>query len=304
MKLSLNSLGLVLAAALPACSVTGADLVYEVTSPYHNIRVVDDNGQRTLCFDDAWESRMSLQDPLKGHFEYTEYFHMVWLWNGQITNVLMVGLGGGTAQRAFEHYYRGVTVETVEIDPMVAKVARNYFSFKDSARQKVQIADGRVALRRSTAHYDAIILDAYLSGRYGSSIPQHLATREFFLLARDHLTSDGVLAYNVMGTLSDWHAGLVGAIYRTLKTVFPQVYLFPAQSSQNVVLVAARSPAKTTLETLRQRADSLVQSGRVTVPGFRQRVEVFQAQAPASAAHSPVLTDDYAPVEGLAAGGL
>jgi spermidine synthase len=304
MKLSLNSIWLVLAAALPACSVTGAELVYEVTSPYHHIRVVDDNGKRTLCFDDAWESCMSLQDPLKGHFEYTEYFNMVWLWNGQLTNVLMIGLGGGTTQRTFEHYYPGVTVETVEIDPMVAKVARNYFSFKDSARQKVQIADGRVALRRSTARYDAIILDAYLSGRYGSSIPQHLATREFFVMARDHLTSNGVLAYNVMGTLGDWHAGLVGAIYRTLKTVFPQVYLFPAQSSQNVVLVATRAPAKTDLDALRKRADALVESGRVTVPGFRPRVEVFEAQAPASAARSPVLTDDYAPVEGLAAGGL
>jgi len=27
-----------------------------------------------LCFDDARETRMSLQDPMKGHFEYTEYF--------------------------------------------------------------------------------------------------------------------------------------------------------------------------------------------------------------------------------------
>jgi hypothetical protein len=55
---------------------------------------------------------------------------------------------------------------------------------------------------------------------------------------------------------------------------------------------------------LRQRAALLVQSKRVTVPGFRERLEAFQAQAPLSAARSPVLTDDYAPVEGLAAGGL
>jgi spermidine synthase len=291
------------AGALLACVVARADQIFEVTSTYHHMRVVDEDGLRTLYFDDAPESRMSMQDPFRGHFEYTEYFHMAWLWNTQLTNVLMVGLGAGTAQRAFEHYYPGINVETVEIDPMVVQVARDYFNFKESARQKVQVADGRVFLRRSTARHDLIILDAYLSGRYGSSIPQHLATQEFFALVRDHLTTNGVVAYNVIGTVNDWHAGIVGAIYRTLKTVFPQVYLFPARSSQNIVLVATRTWTKTDFSTLRQRAALLVQTQRVSLPGFRERLEVFQALPPPSATRSPILTDDYAPVEGLAAGG-
>jgi spermidine synthase len=293
----------VLAVALLVCSTARAGLVFETTTPYHHIRVVDENGMRLLCFDDANESRMSLQDPLKGQFEYTEYFHMAWLWNMQLTNVLMVGLGGASAQRAFEHYYPDVNIETVEIDPTVVRVARDYFNFKASARQQVQVADGRVFLRRSTARHDLIILDAYVSGRYGSSIPQHLATKEFFELVRDHLTTNGVVAYNVIGTVNDWHAGIVGAIYRTLKTVFPQVYVFQAQTSQNVVLIATRTGVKTDFFTLRQRAALLVRTRRVTVPGFRERLEMFHALPPPSASRSPILTDDYAPVEGLAAGG-
>ena len=289
---------------LLAHSPVSAAVVFEVTSPYHHIRVTEAGGQRTLCFDDATETRMSLQDPLKGHFEYVEYFHMPWLWNAQLTNVLMIGLGGGSAQRSFEHYYPGVNVETVEIDPMVVQVAKDYFKFKESEKQKVHVADGRVFLRRSTARYDLIILDAYLGGRYGSSIPQHLATKEFFELVRNHLTTNGVVAYNVIGTTSDWHAGIVGAIYRTLKTVFPQAYMFPARSSQNVVLLATMTGLKTDIYTLRQSAAVLARNRRVTVPGFRERLEMFQAQAPANAASSPILTDDYAPVEGLAAGGL
>jgi spermidine synthase len=292
-----------LSCAVLACSSASAEMVFEVTSPYHHIRVTEDGGLRTLCFDDATETRMSLQDPLKGHFEYTEYFHMPWLWNAQLTNVLMIGLGGGSAQRAFEHYYPGVKVETVEIDPMVVQVAKDYFKFKESEKQKVHVADGRVFLRRSTARHDLIILDAYVGGRYGSSIPQHLATKEFFELVRNHLTTNGVVAYNVIGTTSDWHAGIVGAIYRTLKTVFPQVYLFPARNSQNVVLLATMTGLKADMHTLRQRAAVLVQSRRVTMPAFRERLEALQAQPPPSAASSPLLTDDYAPVEGLAAGG-
>ena len=287
------------AGALLLSSSLLAGTVYELTSAYHHIRVVDAGERRTLCFDDAEETRMSLREPLKGHFEYTEYFHTAWLWNTQLTRVLMIGLGGGTAQRSFQHYYPTVKVETVEIDPAVAQVARTYFHFQESASQKVYLEDGRMHLRRSQAQHDLIILDAYVQGRYGSSIPQHLATREFFELVRDHLTTNGVVAYNVIGTLEGSQPDIVGAIYRTLKSVFPQVYLFPARSSENVVLIATRTGVKTELPFLRQRAALLERTRRITLPGFGQRVERFQGLPPPSAERSPILTDDYAPVEGL-----
>lgn len=279
-----------------------APVIYETTSPYHHIRVVEQAGLRSLCFDNATQSQIAIGAPLKGHFEYTEYFHMAWLWNSRLTNVLMVGLGGATAQQAFEHYYPGVTVRTVEIDPVVVQVASNYFGFRESARQKISVEDGRLFLRRSPERYDLIILDAYVHGRYGSAIPQHLATKEFFELTRDHLSTNGVVAYNVIGTMNGWQADLVGAIHRTLNSVFPQVYVFQASSSQNLVLIATKSAAKVDLSGARQRAAYLTQNGLMKLPTFRTRLEKFQAQPPPKAARSPILTDDYAPVEGLAAG--
>jgi spermidine synthase len=286
------------AMAQRSSGVTGT-LVYEVTSPYHHIRVIDESGVRTLYFDAGMETRMSLKNGLEGHFEYIDYFHMPWLWNTQITNVLMIGLGGGSAQRAFQYHYPDVAFRTVEIDPTVVRVAQEFFNVRESQNHKIEVSDGRIFLRRSTAHYDVILLDAYVADRYGSSIPQHLATKEFFELARDHLTTNGVVAYNVIGTLYGWHADIIGAIYKTLQAVFPQVYLFPATSSMNVVIIATRSPIKTNIQGVRWRAAQMVESKRITLPGFRQRVESFQNTAPVSAFRSPILTDDYAPVEGL-----
>jgi spermidine synthase len=288
-----------LATAALAQPAPRASLVYEVTSPYHHIRVIDDAGLRTLFFDNGMETRMSLQDSLKGHFEYIEYFHMAWLWNTQITSVLMIGLGGGSAQRAFQYYYPDVAFRTVELDPAVVRVAQDFFNVRESEKHNIEISDGRVFLRRSSARYDLIVLDAYIGDRYGSSIPQHLATREFFELARDHLTTNGVVAYNVIGTLNGWHADIIGAIYRTLKAVFPQVYLFPATTSMNVVLIATRSTARVNVAGVRWRAAQMVQTQRITMPGFRQRAESFRDTPPASVFRSPILTDDYAPVEGL-----
>ncbi len=289
-------------ALLTHFSAPGA-VIYETTSPYHHIRVVEQANLRILCFDDAQESRMSVSNPHEGHFEYTEYFHVPWLWNTQITSVVMIGLGGASTQRSFEFYYPNVTVETAEIDPVVVEVASQFFDFKESERQKVQVSDGRVFLRRSTARRDLIILDAYVQGRYGSAIPQHLATKEFFELVRDRLTTNGIVAYNVIGSVNNWHAEIVGAIYHTLKTVFPQVYMFPSKTSLNIVLVATRAAVKPDFAALRGRAISLVQSRRITLPDFLQRLDSFQAFPPPNATRCPVLTDDYAPVEGLAGSG-
>src|SRR5262249_11514070 len=151
---------------------------------------------------------------------------------------------------------------------------------KESPRQKVFIEDGRLFLRRNTTKHDLILLDAYVQGRYGSSIPQHLATKEFFQLVNDHLTTNGVIAYNVIGTIGGWHANIVSAIYRTMNTVFAQVYMFPAKSSANIVILGTKARLRPELNALRQRATLLAQSGRVPLGTFRERLEVLRSTPP------------------------
>jgi hypothetical protein len=43
----------------------------------------------------------------------------------------------------------------------------------------------------------------------------------------------------------------------------------------------------------------LVQSGRIKLPTFRTRLEVLTLEPPASFKNCQVLTDDFAPVDGL-----
>ena len=276
-----------------------AEVVFETTSPYHHIRVLDEQGFRTLSFDGSSETRMSMRNPLQGHFEYTEYFHMPWLWNPQLTNALMIGLGGASTQRAYQHYYPDVAVDTVEIDPVVVRVAKDYFQFRESSAQRVQVSDGRVFLRRGGSAYGAIILDAYEKNRYGSFIPYHLATREFFELASQRLTTNGVLAYNVIGTLQGWRADILGSIYKTMKSVFPQVYLFPAQDTLNIVVVGVKSGDLLSPVALQQRANALMLSKRIKLPSFRARLMSMRPDPPLNFQRCQVLTDDYAPVDGL-----
>lgn len=276
-----------------------AQVIYETTSAYHHIRVWDEAGFRMLSFDNSRETRMFLADPLKGHFEYTEYFHMPWLWNDKIEKVLMVGLGGGSVPKAYQNDYPEVQFDAVELDPMVVQVAQKYFFVKPSPTLKIHVSDGRLFLRRSREVYDVIMMDAYVYSRYGSSIPYSLATKEFFTQASSRLSEQGVLAYNVIGSMRTTGSDALGAIYRTLKTVFPQVYLFPATSSQNVVILATKSPQPLTLAQLQQNATALREKKKAQLPTLEIRLSRMTTNAPASAARSPLLTDDFAPVDGL-----
>lgn len=287
--------GLAMASGLPA----SAQVVFEATSPYHNIRVEDRGGMRLLTFDGTLQTRMSLRDPLSGHFEYIEYFHLPWLWNTQIARVLMIGLGGGSAQRQWAAWYPEVEFETVEIDPVVVRVAREYFGLTVGPGQRVVVADGRVHLRRSRQLWDVILVDAYTENRYGAFIPYHLATREFFQMVRDRLSTNGVMAYNAIGTLSGWQSDVIGSLHRTMAEVFPQVYLFPAQSSQNIVLITTKDPRRRTRADLEQTARALQSTGRISLNTFLTRVRSLREVPPAHFARCGVLTDDYAPVDGL-----
>ena len=71
----------------PCCSAPGSraqpskKVIFERISQYHHIQVYDEEGIRTLSFNGSWETKMSLANPLTGHFEYTEYFQMPFIWN-------------------------------------------------------------------------------------------------------------------------------------------------------------------------------------------------------------------------------
>ena len=289
----------VLAVWLSGAANLGAAAVFSAFSPYHHIEVLDEGGYRTLSFNGSMETRMLRARPLEGHFEYTEYFHMPWLWNTNIRRVLMIGLGGGSTQRSYQHHYTNVMVDTVELDAVVVGVAKQYFKVAESATHKIHVSDGRIFLRRSPHLYDAIIMDAYTTTRYGSSIPPHLTTKEFFTIARRHLTTNGVMAYNVIGQVQGMNADLVGALFRTMKEVFPQVYLFPAKESRNIVLIATRSSERFDEARVQKEGAALIRNGTVTMRDFAARLKSFVDKPPPTASRSPVLTDDRARVEGL-----
>ena len=292
---------LVSTAALLAMLVSNAwcGQVYETTSVYNHIIVEDVAGTRILRFNGSQESRMSLQDSARGHFQYTEILQLPVFWNPAATNVLMIGLGGGSTHRAYQLLFPEIHIDAVELDPVVMKVAKTYFGVRESRTLKFHEADGRVYLRRTKQKYDAILLDAYTSTRYGSFIPHHLATTEFFTIVRDHLTPNGVVMFNVIGNYQGWRADIFGAMYKTMNSVFPNVYHVPSTESQNIILIGAMNEGPLKRETKLRNEEALLKTYPRLPLAFWKNTQAIQSVVPVSAAKSPVLSDKFAPVDGL-----
>ena len=110
-------------------------------------------------------------------------------------NLAIVGLGAG----AMACYRQpGQTLTYYEIDPLVARIARDtrWFTIlrQCAPGANIVLGDARLELRNAPdAHYGLIVLDAFS----GDSIPMHLLTREALALYLRKLAPGGIIAFHV-----------------------------------------------------------------------------------------------------------
>ena len=161
--------------------------------------------------------------------------------------VVMLGNAAGTTARAYGALYPGVAYDGVELDPQVTAVARRYFGLGAVPRLTVYTADARPYLQATHKRYDLIMIDAYRQ----PYVPFYLATREFFALCRERLSSGGIVALNVSTVPGDTR--LVDGIAGTLASEFPQVLVWPALRFNDLVI--GLSPA-TPPAVLRRRLEA------------------------------------------------
>lgn len=117
---------------------------------------------------------------------------------GQPLRIGVIGLGAGTIAGLGQ---AGDTVHFFEINPAAVDFARRYFTFLSGSKAAIDITlgDARLSLERELRDparrhtYDVLAIDAFS----GDAIPVHLLTREAFVLYREALREDGVLAVHV-----------------------------------------------------------------------------------------------------------
>ncbi|MDP3046810.1 MAG: fused MFS/spermidine synthase, partial [Chloroflexota bacterium] len=153
----------------------------------------DQRTMRKLVLDHLVHSFVILDDPTHLEYGYEKvYAEMarVLAGPGRPISALFIGGGGYTFPRYLESQYPGSTLDVVEIDPGVTRIAHTHLGLPDTTTIRSYNEDARQYLMRATpsAQYDLILGDAFND----LSVPYHLTTREFSERVRRFLKPDGL----------------------------------------------------------------------------------------------------------------
>ncbi|MBI4292805.1 MAG: fused MFS/spermidine synthase [Betaproteobacteria bacterium] len=221
------------AMSLLACAAE--TVIHERASGSGTIIVTEStDGLRTLLFErgGARQSIVKPGDPDHLELQYARVAMVGLALCEGPRRILVVGLGGGTLPSFLRKHYPEAWIDAVEIDAEVVDVAKKFFGFREDARMRAHVDDGRrfiENIRRPT--YDAIFLDAF----GGDSVPLHLTTREFLRAVRRALMPSGVVIGNIWDRPSN---RLYDSMVRTYQEEFDELFILDVFNDINKILLA------------------------------------------------------------------
>lgn len=234
--------------------------------------IIDTGAERHLLFShDNVQSTMRLDDPDALTCEYTRRMMAFLLSNPSPREILMVGLGGGSLAKFCYRHLPDASITTVEIDSDVIALRDEFMVPLDDGRFRVVHDDGARYLARSSRSVDVILVDAFDH----NGVAPTLATSDFYSLAEQRLSDDGVFVMNLSGepTRYDVH------LQRIYDAFGERTALMQVASGDNELLFAFKSDVHWTSEAMRERARHLQQRLCLDFPRFLQLLERAFGQA-------------------------
>ncbi len=198
-------------------------LVYEGESIYNYLQVKEDEDSVYLATNVMFgvQSIYQKSDSLTGM--YYDYAMAAPLMAGveqkDHLDILILGMGTGTFATQCTRYFDGLSIEGVEIDKDITRLASEYFHLSKDI--PVYTYDGRAYLNAIDKKYDVIMVDAYQD----ITIPFQMSSVEFFKLVKEHLNEDGVMVVNLnmcedgIQGINEYLADTIGSIFDYVQTV-------------------------------------------------------------------------------------
>ncbi|MCL4391130.1 MAG: fused MFS/spermidine synthase [Candidatus Parvarchaeota archaeon] len=165
----------------------------------------------------------------------------------QKSNILMIGLGGGTIVYQINRLYgKKVQMDVVEIDEKMIELAEDFIP-EDIKKVNLFLEDGIKFLNRNKKKYELVFLDAY----DGDKIPDEFLDEKTVESINNALTEEGVLAINY--AMSFKAIVFLQNYINKLKKYF-KVYLVnnPLGSGNTIILCSKKMDKKEILEKVNQ----------------------------------------------------
>ncbi len=247
----------------------GYQIHYERESLYGWVRVIDQPARdlRLLTSDASAIGAASIRSG-ENRLGYQQFVQLIPALRPQLKNALLIGLGAGHMARTLADRF-GVTTDTLEIDPVVAGAATNYFGFVPTGR--AIIGDARYEIRRLEGPYDLIIVDCFTGG----SEPAHLLTVETLIQLKELLSETGFVLLNFVAFADGGNDPALASVARTVAQVFTHQSVFiaePDKEFNDFVFLASRQPVEFSKSSLTAADLQWLQARRFFVNQARGRL--------------------------------
>ena len=270
-------------------------IIYEGESAYNYIQVQEINDYRLLRLNEG-QGIHSIYHPSEENYHgsweqvlVAPFFNDAPVEINDIQNIAILGLAAGTSARQAYQVYPNAAIDGFEIDPEIVQVGYDLFEMGVPTLE-VYVEDARWGINHTDALYDIISIDAYRP----PYIPWHLTTQEFFQETYEHLASDGSLVINVARIINDRR--LVDALYTTIASVYPSVYIVDIPDTLNSIIYATKQPSQS--GNLVVNYIALDEKGN-TPDLLMSSLETAILNIQSNPQEGILFTDDHAPVEWL-----
>lgn len=225
--------------------------------PPYSIDVSERAGVRYLHFGSPWiQGAMRIARPQQLELAYTREILLALLLRGFAhwpRSALFIGLGTASLPRFVHHYLPHCVTDIVEIDPRIPACARQFFHLpEESERFRIHLADGAQWIAECQQTFDFIVIDGFDD----DANPGELDAPAFYAALLPHLSSEGLLAINLLGSPRTKEQSMA-----RLRHVFGErVRAFASADAGNAVVLAAAGEAiDLPIPDLHERAQQLKQ---------------------------------------------
>lgn len=298
---------IVLLFVLSCCALLGTTALYPLQrlktpihqeeSPYQQVRIREDDLFRYLVLDRTFHATMWKADPLYLFLPYSQMMVSSLALTPQPQRGLILGHGGGSIAKWLAQYWPTLEVDIVEFDPVVVRMAEEFFEYHPPANHRVFVKDGRAFLNATDRTYDLMWIDAFAR----DMIPFHLTTAEFYSLVRTRLNPDGVLAVNLASSGKEGDLARAAAVVQTMKQAFPALLTFAVEGpwktgmtpAKNLIFFGGQLIETESVNQIEERISELALKQRLPM----ETIALLSTRRTEPWPSGVVLSDDFAPYD-------
>lgn len=262
------------------------DMLYEGESVYNYLQVKEDEDSIILSTNVLFgvQSVKKKDEGLTGmYYDYAMAAPFMANINDKDNpSLLILGMGTGTYASQCRKYFKNLSIEGVEIDEKITKLAKEYFDMPHDI--PVTTYDGRAYLNATDERYDVIMVDAYQD----ITIPFQMSTKEFFTMVYEHLNDGGVMVVN-MNMHSDKKGNINDYLSDTIASIFDSVFIADVKGSTNRELFASKGNYN--IEEFNKSINN------ISDIELKEMMECVSENIERYNGGKYILTDDKAPVE-------